>query len=289
MGATMAEAPMLPQPKPSANRFEGKYCLVTGASKGIGFAIALRLAEEGGFVCIHYGRDKAGAEKAEALIEESLKAKGIDEKRTMLVSADMGKEEEVNAMFDAFFATWPRLDVVIPNAGIQTPSESHETTSEDFDRVLNVNLKGYFLCAKRALKHFVERPEGPRGGVIVFDSSVHQIVPNPTYLGYACSKAAIGHMTSTLALEYAERGIRVNAVAPGAIATPMNMAWIDDEKKREEVCSHIPMGRPGSSEEIAAVFAFLASEDASYITGQTLYACGGLTLYPEFRTAWSSE
>merc|ERR1711907_378303 len=276
----------LPQPLPSAKRFEGKYCLVTGASKGIGMGIAIRLAQEGAHVCIHYGRDKAGAESCASIIQQNLADEGITESRTLILGADMGKEEEVNAMFTQLFASWPRLDVVVPNAGIQIPAESHVSSSDDFDRVLNVNLKGYYYCAKAAIAHFLSR-EG--GGSIVFDSSVHQIIPKPTYLGYACSKAAIGHMTSTLALEYAERGIRVNAVAPGAIATPMNMAWIDDEKKREEVCSHIPMGRPGSSEEIAAVFAFLASEDASYITGQTLYACGGLTLYPEFRTAWSSE
>jgi glucose 1-dehydrogenase len=153
-------------------------------------------------------------------------------------------------------------------------------------QVIAINLRGYVICAQIALAHFVERDAA---GTIVFCSSVHQIVPKPTYLGYACSKAAIGHMTSTLALEYAGRGIRVNAVAPGAVATPMNMAWIDDPRKREEVCSHIPQGRPADAEEIAAVFAFMASDDASYITGQTLYACGGLTLYPEFRDAWSSE
>jgi len=276
----------LPQPLPSATRFEGKFCLVTGASKGIGMGIAIRLAQEGAHVCIHYGRDLDGANKTAEIIATDLATKGITECRTLVLGADMGKEEEVTNMFEKYFEHWERLDVVIPNAGIQTPCESHLSSSDDFDRVLNVNLKGYYYCAKAAITHFLSR-EG--GGSIVFDSSVHQIIPKPTYLGYACSKAAIGHMTSTLALEYAERGIRVNAVAPGAIATPMNMAWIDDEAKRQEVCSHIPMGRPGSSEEIAAVFAFLASEDASYITGQTLYACGGLTLYPEFRSAWSSE
>ena len=100
----------------------------------------------------------------------------------MIVSADMGVEAEVTAMFETYFAKWPKLDVVIPNAGIQTACPSHEVTVEDFDRVLNVNLKGYFLCAKTALAHFVSRPQGPKGGVIVFDSSVHQLIPKPTYL-----------------------------------------------------------------------------------------------------------
>tara|TARA_B110000208_G_scaffold183166_1_gene235595 strand:- start:114 stop:1031 length:918 start_codon:yes stop_codon:yes gene_type:complete len=269
----------------SAMRFEGKYALVTGASKGIGAAIAIRLAEEGAHVCIVYGRDLKGAERTQAAIM----AKGIAKSRTMIVGANMGDEAAVQRMFDTYFAHWSTLDICIPNAGVQYAGESHTVSTEDFDKAISINLRGYFLCARAALSHFISRPSGPRGGVIVFDSSVHQIVPKPTYLGYACSKAAIGHMTSTLALEYAGRGIRVNAVAPGAVATPMNMAWIDDPRKREEVCSHIPQGRPADAEEIAAVFAFMASDDASYITGQTLYACGGLTLYPEFRDAWSSE
>lgn len=250
--------------------------------QGIGAAIAVRLALEGGYVAIHYGRDKAGAEATQKTIVDS----GVPVERTMVVGADMADEKAVDAMFATYFETWERMDVLIPNAGVQYANESHLAPTEEFEKVISINLKGYFICAKAGIKHFLSRPGG---GVIVFDSSVHQIIPKPTYLGYACSKAAIGHMTSTLALEYAERGIRVNAVAPGAVATPMNMAWIEDPVKRAGVCEHIPMGRPASADEIAATFAFMASGDASYITGQTLYACGGLTLYPEFRTAWSSE
>ncbi len=120
------------------------------------------------------------------------------------------------------------------------------------------------------------------------NSSVHEIIPKQKYLPYSISKGGMENMTKTLALEYADRGIRVNAVAPGAIITPINRAWIDDAQARKGVESHIPMGRAGTSGEIAAVFAFLASDDSSYITGQTIFACGGLTLYPEFRSAWSS-
>ena len=155
----------------------------------------------------------------------------------------------------------------------------------DFDRVLGVNLRGAFLCAREALRHFVARGGG---GVIVNNSSVHEIISKPNYASYSISKGGMENLTKTLALEYAGRGIRVNAVGPGAVVTPINKAWIDNPKARAEVCSHIPMGRPASAEEIAAVFAFLASDDASYITGQTIFACGGLTLYPEFREPWSS-
>ena len=126
------------------------------------------------------------------------------------------------------------------------------------------------------------------GGVILNNSSVHEIVPKPKYLPYSISKGGMENMTKSLALEYADRGIRVNAVGPGAVVTPINSAWIDNPKARAEVESHIPMGRAAKPEEIASVFAFLASDDAAYITGQTIFACGGLTLYPEFRVAWSS-
>ena len=125
-------------------------------------------------------------------------------------------------------------------------------------------------------------------GVILNNSSVHEIIPKPKYLPYSISKGGMENLTKSLALEYAADGIRVNSVGPGAVVTPINKAWIDNPKARGEVESHIPMSRPAAADEIASVFAFLASDDASYVTGQTIFACGGLTLYPEFRTAWSS-
>jgi glucose 1-dehydrogenase len=124
--------------------------------------------------------------------------------------------------------------------------------------------------------------------VILNNSSVHEIIPKPKYLSYSISKGGMENLTKSLALEYAGQGIRVNAVGPGAVVTPINKAWIDNPKARGEVESHIPMGHAANSCEIAAVFAFLASDEASYVTGQTIFACGGLTLYPEFRVAWSS-
>jgi glucose 1-dehydrogenase len=135
------------------------------------------------------------------------------------------------------------------------------------------------------VRHFLKA--GTKGA-IVNNSSVHQTVPKPKYLPYSISKGAIENLTKSMALEYSNRGIRVNAVGPGAVVTPMNDAWIHDAAARQVVESHIPMGRAAEAAEIAAVFSFLASDEASYITGQTIYACGGLTLYPEFRTAWAS-
>ncbi len=202
------------------------------------------------------------------------------------VQADVSLEDEVQAMFAKTLAAFGSLDVLVNNAGIQKPSPSHEIEVSDFDRIIGVNLRGPFLCAREAIRHFLTR--NGRGGVILNNSSVHEIIPKPKYLSYSISKGGMENLTKSLALEYADRNIRVNAVGPGAVVTPINRAWIDNPKARGEVQSHIPMGRAGAASEIAAVFAFLASDEASYITGQTIFACGGLTLYPEFRVAWSS-
>jgi glucose 1-dehydrogenase len=267
------------------NRFVGKSVLVTGASTGIGRAVAVRFAIEGANVAVNYARSAGEAKQTAAQVEEAQRTAGHGAARQMTVQADVAREDSVKQMFAEVLAAFGRLDVLINNAGIQSEAASDESTAEDFDKILGVNLKGAYLCSREAIRHFLSR-EG--GGVIVNDSSVHEIIPKPLYLSYSISKGGMRNLTKTLALEYAGRGIRVNAVGPGAIVTPINRAWIDDPEKRAEVESHIPMGRAGTPEEMAAVFAFLASDEASYITGQTLFACGGLTLYPEFRSAWSS-
>lgn len=267
------------------NRFAGKKVLVTGASTGIGRAIAIRFGVEGADVVINYGRSKGEAEKTAEQVAHAQRSAGHTSAQRLIVQADVSKESDVNGMFQKVVREFGRIDVLINNAGIQKETPSHESATEDFDKILGVNLKGAYLCSRQAIQHFLSR-EG--GGVIVNDSSVHEIIPKPMYLSYSISKGGMENLTKTLALEYADRGIRVNAVGPGAIVTPINRAWTDDPKRRAEVESHIPMGRVGNPEEIAAVFAFLASDEASYITGQTLFACGGLTLYPEFRLPWSS-
>ena len=266
-------------------RFLGKHILVTGASAGIGEAIAVRFAQEGGSVSINYSRNDAGAESTAAQVRRAHRDGGFDDARVMIHKADVSDEASVKAMFAAVLGEWGRLDVMINNAGIQKPAPSDESLTEDFDRILGVNLRGCYMCSREAISHFLSRPGG---GVIVNNSSVHEIIPKPQYLPYSVSKGGMENLTKTLALEYADRDIRVNAVGPGAIVTPINMNWINDPVAKKVVESHIPMGRAGDSEEIAAVFAFLASDEASYITGQTLFACGGLTLFPEFRTTWSS-
>lgn len=263
-------------------KLQGKNILVTGASSGIGQAIAVRFAQEGANVAINY---RSGAEQAKATEAMARETRPNSDGKQFTVQADVSQEDQVKAMFAAVLQNFGRLDVLVNNAGIQKPCPSHEIELADFDRVLGVNVRGPFLCAREALRHFLSRPGG---GVILNNSSVHEIIPKPKYLSYSISKGGMENLTKTLALEYAGQGIRVNAVGPGAVVTPINKAWIDDPKARGEVESHIPMSRAAEASEIAAVFAFLASDEASYITGQTIFACGGLTLYPEFRVAWSS-
>lgn len=266
-------------------KLEGKNALITGASTGIGLAIAIRFAREGANVAINYRGGPDDAAATEVLVHEACLAARESGCKDLIVQADISNEEQVANMFSQVVDAFGSIDIVVNNAGIQKPAASHEIDMVDFDRVLNVNLRGAFLCARQAIRHFLSRPGG---GVILNNSSVHEIIPKPKYLPYSISKGGMENLTKSLALEYADRGIRVNAVGPGAVVTPINSAWTANPKARMEVESHIPMGRAASPDEIANVFAFLASDEASYITGQTIFACGGLTLYPEFRVAWSS-
>lgn len=265
-------------------RLEGKSALITGASSGIGQAIAIRFASEGANVAINYRSGPEMAEETRAAVCEAARAAGRATCNNMAVQADVSNEDQVRDMFAKVSAQLGRIDIVVNNAGIQKAAATEDIELRDFDNVINVNLRGAFLCAREAVRHFLSNG----GGVILNNSSVHEIIPKPKYLPYSVSKGGMENLTRTMALEYASRNIRVNAVGPGAVVTPINKAWTGDAKAKAAVESHIPMGRAAGASEIAAVFAFLASDDASYITGQTIFACGGLTLYPEFRSAWSS-
>jgi glucose 1-dehydrogenase len=269
----------------SPSRLAGRYALVTGASHGIGRAIAIRFAQEGAHVAINFVGPRAGADDTLARVQAASAERGHGDRDHVAVEADIGSEAEIATMFETVLARWPRLDCLVNNAAFQKESPSEALDVEAYRRMLDVNLTGAVLCAQHALAHFVARGGG---GNIINCSSVHQIIPKPGYLAYSISKGAMANLTRTLALEFAGRGIRVNAVGPGAIDTPMNAAWTGDPAKRAAVEAHIPLGRPGTADEIAAVFAFLASDDASYITGQTIFACGGLTLFGEFRDNWAS-
>jgi glucose 1-dehydrogenase len=264
----------------------GKNVLVTGGTSGIGQAIAVRFAEYGANVAINYLRRPEEAHDTDEQVRACASRVRQEGVRDVLVRGDVSREEDVVPMVAEAVRELGGLDVLVNNAGIQISRPSEELASGDFDKVLAVNLRGAFLCAREAIRHFLaeEKP-----GVIINVSSVHQMIPKPDYLGYSVSKGGMMNLTRTLALEYAARGIRVNGIGPGATITPINSAWIDDPVKREQVESHIPMARAGTADEMGGVAAFLASDDAAYITGQTIFVDGGLTLFPSFREPWSSE
>ncbi len=269
---------------------QDKVAVVTGGSSGIGQAIAIRLGEEGVNVAINYVGPVQGAEETKEAIEHGvdlcMKKMSESGTRPILVRADVSDEQDVGQMFDRVLEEYGRLDYLINNAGIQIAADTQDLPVDAFDKVLAVNLRGAFLCAQQAVRHFLD---AGRPGVIVNVSSVHQLIPKPRFVGYSVSKGGMQNLTRTLALEFAARGIRVNGIGPGATVTPINRSWIDDPVKRAMVESHIPMRRAGDAEEMAAAAAFLCSDEAAYITGQTLFIDGGLTLYPSFETTWSSE
>jgi glucose 1-dehydrogenase len=270
----------------------GKTAIVTGGSSGIGQAIAVRLGHEGVNVAVNYVGAMEGAVATSEAIEAGVHAcvAEINEcrapSRALLVEADVSDEGAVERMFKEVRSELGTVDFLINNAGIQIAQDSDMLDAAAFDRVLAVNLRGAFLCAREQIRQLLD---DERTGAIVNVSSVHQLIPKPKFLGYSVSKGGMQNLTRTLALEYAGMGIRVNGIGPGATVTPINRAWIDDPVKRELVTAHIPMGRAGGSEEMASAAAFLLSDEAAYITGQTLFVDGGLTLFADFRGTWSSE
>jgi glucose 1-dehydrogenase len=271
---------------------EGKTAIVTGGSSGIGQAIAVYLGHAGVNVAINYVGRLEGALETKEQIEAGLTACVDDvnscdaHAHAIVVHADVADEESVEAMFASVREDLGPVDFLINNAGIQVAEPSDMLDASAFDRVLGVNLRGAFLCSRSHIRHLLQ--DG-RAGSIVNVSSVHEIIPKPQYLGYSVSKGGMANLTRTLALEYAGRRIRVNAIGPGATVTPINHAWVDDPDKHALVTSHIPMGRAGEAEEMASAVAFLLSDEAAYITGQTLFVDGGLTLYADFRGTWSSD
>jgi glucose 1-dehydrogenase len=282
MSATTT-SPARTEPMPG---LRGKGVLVTGGTSGIGQSIAVRFAQYGSNVAINYLRRPDEATDTEQQVHACVSRVRDAGVRDVLVQGDVSRELDVVQMVERAVSELGGLDILVNNAGIQISRHSEELSGEDFDKVLAVNIRGAFLCAREAIRHFLA--EG-KPGVIINVSSVHQLIPKPDYLGYSVSKGGMENLTRTLALEYAARGIRVNGIGPGATVTPINGAWIDDPVKREMVESHIPMRRAGTADEMGAVSCFLASDDAAYITGQTIFVDGGLTLFPSFREPWSSE
>lgn len=260
---------------------KGQKALVTGASSGIGRAVAIALAEAGADVVVNY---VSGPEAA----DEVVKAASHCGSRVLAHAADVSDEKQVDAMFERMFAELGTIDILVANAGIQKDAPFEQMTLEQWNRVLGVNLTGQFLCCRAAVREFKRRGVRPEvscaAGKILCMSSVHEVIPWAGHVNYAASKGGVMLLMKSIAQEVAPFRIRVNSIGPGAIRTPINTgAWSTPEAYRE-LLKLIPYKRIGEPEDIARAAVWLASDDADYITGTTLFADGGMTLYPGFET-----
>ncbi|CAN5172922.1 SDR family oxidoreductase [soil metagenome] len=252
-------------------KLAGKTALVTGASSGIGLETAARLGEDGANVAVNYRSDEEGAREAVRRIED---AGG----RAVAVQGDVSSEEDVRRLVREVEDSLGAPDILVNNAGTQSERPFLQMSLEDWEKVVSVNMTGAFLVSREIIGGMVERG----GGVVVNMSSVHQLIPWPRFAHYSASKGGLKLLTETLALEFAGRGVRVNAVALGAISTPENQEKLKDPDSRASLEALIPWNRVGESSEVAACVAFLASDEASYVTGATLFVDGGMSLYPGF-------
>jgi glucose 1-dehydrogenase len=249
-------------------RLQNKVALVTGAGSGIGQAIATRFAHEGAHVIINYRPGSTREEEAAKAMAASFTSKAI------AVAADVSQRADVERMMETTLAEFGRLDIAVCNAGVCPEQPFLETTDEHWNLVLGVNLYGAFVVSQLAARQMVRQGEG---GKIIFTSSVHEDIPYPRYTAYCASKGGLRLMMRNIAIELSPYKINVNNIAPGAIATPMNQAVLDDPEEMAKANSEIPWGRFGSTDEVAAVALFLASDEASYVTGSTYFVDGGLT------------
>jgi len=260
------------------DKLKGQIALVTGASSGIGKAVAVALGTAGASVVVNYRGDSEGAAAAVRTIE----AGGG---RATAIRADVSDESEVLALFGQVRETFGTLDILINNAGLQVDAPFDEMTLAQWNKVIAVNLTGQFICAREAVREFKRR--GPREvsrarGKIICISSVHEVIPWAGHVNYAASKGGVLLMMKTLAQEVAPLGIRVNSIAPGAIRTPINREAWDQPEAYAELMKLIPAKRIGEPDDIGKAAVWLASDDADYVHGTTLFVDGGMTLYPGF-------
>ncbi|UPW84105.1 3-oxoacyl-[acyl-carrier-protein] reductase [Lysinibacillus sp. Ag94] len=246
-------------------KLEGKVAVVTGASRGIGRAIALKLADEGAKVVVNYSGSQAKAEEVVAMIQEN----GGE---AVAVQASVSKTEEVSALMDAAVKTFGSLDILVNNAGITRDNLLMRMKEDEWDDVLDTNLKGVFLCTKAVTRQMMKQ----RAGRIINISSIVGVAGNAGQANYVAAKAGVIGLTKTTAKELASRNILVNAIAPGFIETEMTEQLPEDIK--QGMLTQIPLAKLGQPEDIAKAVAFLASDDANYMTGQTLHIDGGMVM-----------
>lgn len=259
---------------------KNQTAIVTGASSGIGQGIALALGKAGAKVVVNYHSNAEGAQKT----VETLKSYGTE---AIAVKGDVSKEQAIDTLFKKAIAVFDYVDIVVPNAGIQLDYKLHEMALEDWQKVIDINLTGQFLCAREAVKLFLK--QGIRANVskaagkLIHISSVHDVIPWSGHVNYAASKGGIDMLMKSICQGYAADKIRCNAISPGAIATKINQEARATEEERKAMLKLIPYGRIGEPEDIGKVAAWLASDQSDYINGETIYVDGGMTTYPGFK------
>ncbi|QPC95982.1 SDR family oxidoreductase [Mesorhizobium sp. INR15] len=259
----------------------GQKALVTGANSGIGEGVAIALGAAGADVVVNYVTNEDAATK----VVDRIRAGGAN---ALALQADVSSQNEVEAMFARAIEEFGTLDILVANAGLQQDAPFTEMTLEKWNKVLDVNLTGQFLCAQAATREFLRRGVVPSvsraAGKIVCMSSVHQVIPWAGHANYATSKGGIKLLMESMAQELAPKGIRVNAIAPGAIRTPINTSAWSTPEAMKSLLTLVPYGRIGEPEDIARAAVWLASDDSDYVVGTTLFVDGGMTLYPGFAT-----
>lgn len=258
----------------------GQKALVTGASKGLGQAMAIGFAQAGADVLVNYSSDEQGARDTAAAIERL-------GRNAVIFKANVACENEVLSMFDQMFKSFGRLDICVPNAAIQLNAKVDEMTLEQWQGVIDVNLTGMFLCAREAVRAFkrqgIDQSVSYACGKLIFMSSVHDVIPWEGHANYAAAKGGLMLLMKSLAQEVAHLRIRVNAISPGAIRTPMNVEKLTTPEMFESsLLKLIPAKRIGEPEDIARAAVWLASDQSDYVYGTTIYIDGGMTLYPGF-------
>ena len=259
----------------------GQKAIVTGASSGIGTAVAISLAQAGAEVVVNYG----GNEQAANQVVDRIKENGGN---AIAIQADVSQEEDVERMFAQTIETFGTVDILVNNAGLQRDSPIDEMSLKDWNRVLDVNLTGQFLCARAAIREFKKRgvvcDVSCAAGKIICMSSVHEVIPWAGHVNYAASKGGVMLMMKSIAQEVAPFRIRVNSICPGAIRTPINRDAWDTEEAYDDLMNLIPYKRIGEPEDIGRVAAWLASDQADYLNGTSMVVDGGMCLYPGFAT-----
>jgi len=267
---------------PIERKLKGQKALVTGASSGIGRGVAIGLGHAGADVVINYIN---GEREAQAIVEE---IRRCGDNKSFAHRADISNEAEVREMFARAEAEFGGIDILVNNAGLQQDAPFDEMTLKQWNTVIGVNLTGQFLCSREAVRLFKRTGVKPgvscAAGKIICISSVHDVIPWAGHVNYAASKGGVSMMMKSIAQEVAPWRIRVNAVSPGAVRTPINMQAWSTREAYAELLKLIPYKRIGEVDDIARAAVWLASDDSDYITGATLYVDGGMTLYPGFET-----